>query len=347
MKLKILLASILLIPVICGCKSKKNVDADTSQPIPPPIRAAIVTDAGGIGDQSFNAMAWKGLQRAEREYGIQVKYLESREQADYATNLAKLAQDSYDIVFAVGYLMEDAIKEVAPKFPNVNFAIIDGNAPDLPNAASLKFHDEQGSFLAGALAGLTTKTNKIGFIGGVKIPLIEKFEYGYRAGALTVNPNIEVITAYCGKFNDPAKGKELALAQYSNGIDIIFHAAGGSGLGVIDAAKSKDNKIYVIGIDSDQDHLAEGKVLTSMMKRVDNAVFAACIDELNGRFTSGEQYFGLKDNGLSLSPMKYTKHKVPADTLDKIDKLKQIIIDGKITVPKTKDELSEYKAPEI
>lgn len=348
---KIILAlSLMLVVIVYGCSSKPETDdmaRETGNGGARIIRAAMVTDVGGIGDESFNAMAWQGLQKAGKELGIEIKFLESREQADYVINLSKLAEQKYDLIFAVGYLMEDAVKQVADKYPNVKFAIIDGSVPNKLNVASLKFHEEQGAFLVGALAGMMTKTTKIGFIGGTQIPLIEKFEYGYKAGAVTVRPNVHVLTAYCGRFDDPGKGKELALAQFSQGADIIFHAAGGSGRGVIDAAKTKGEGFYAIGVDSDQDHLAPGRVLTSMMKRVDNAVFATCKSVVDGSFKPGDHYFGLRDNGMGLSPMKYTKDIVPAEVLDKINKLKQMIIDGKIVVPKTADEMRKFKPPII
>lgn len=340
-----------LILALAGCSSNKPTVQTPTETTPSTakssIKVAVVTDVGGIGDMSFNAMAWEGLQRASKEMNLNAKFLESREQADYVINLSKLAEQRYNMIFAVGYLMEDAVKEASKKYPNTRFVIIDGNAPDSSNTASLKFDEEQGSFLAGALAGAMTKTGKIAFIGGIQMPIIQKFECGYRAGALMMRPDIKVMIAYCGKFDDPAKGKELALAQFGQGADIIFHAAGGSGRGVIDAAKTKGAGFYAIGVDADQDYLAPGRVLTSMMKRVDNAVYDMCEAEIKGTFKSGVHLYGLKDDGLTLSPMKYTKKDVPADIIDKINKIRQMIIDGKIVPPKTLDELKAFKAPKL
>lgn len=344
-----LLISLLL--ALAGCSSNQSTEQTPSKTVPSnskaAIRMAVVTDVGGIGDMSFNAMAWEGLQRAGKDLGVDVKFLESREQADYAVNLDKLAEQGYNMVFAVGYLMEDAVKEASKKYPKTRFVIIDGSAPDAANTASLKFDEEQGSFLAGALAGAMTRTGKIGFIGGIQIPLIQKFECGYTAGAMTTRPDVKVITAYCGKFDDPAKGKELALAQFGQGADIIFHAAGGSGRGVIDAAQTKGAGFYAIGVDADQDYLAKGRVLTSMMKRVDNAVYDMCKADFNGSFKPGVHLYGLKDDGLALSPMKYTRKDVPAKVLDQVSKIKQMIIDGKIVPPKTLNELKSFKAPKL
>ena len=325
--------------VVSGC-SKTPPAEETGV-----IKAAVVTDVGGIGDLSFNAMAWEGLQRAGNDLGIKTKFLESKEQADYATNLRRFAEQGYDLVFAVGFLMEDAVAKVAPKYPNTKFGIIDGNAPELGNAAALKFREEEGCFLAGALAGAMSKTGKIGFVGGMEVPLIKRFESGYRAGAVTTRPDIEVLAAYTGKWDDPGKGKELALAQFGRGADIIFHASGSCGLGVIQAAKSKGEGYYAIGVDADQDYIAPGRVLTSMMKRVDNAVYSTCRSVVEGNFEPGDHVFGLKEGGVGLSPMKYTKQDVPDEVLRQIDMLKALIIRGELKPPKTPQELKRFSPP--
>ncbi len=293
---------------------------------------------------SFNAMAWEGLQRAGRDFGIQVKFLESKEQADYAPNLRKFAEQGYDIIFAVGFLMEDALAQVAPKFPKTKFAIIDGNAPKTANAVALKFREEEGCFLAGALAGMVTKSGKIGFVGGMEVPLIKRFECGYKAGAMTTNPGIKVFSAYTGKWDDPARGKELALSQFAKGADIVFHASGSCGLGVIEAAKSKGQGFYAIGVDADQDYIAPGRVLTSMMKRVDNAVYSTCKSVVQGNFKAGDQILGLKEGGVGLSPMKYTKQILPPNAVETIESLRKAIIEGKIKPPKTEKELQEFRS---
>ena len=332
-----------VVALIAGC-SKQATETKSSTG---KIRAAVVTDVGGIGDMSFNANSWAGLQRAGKTLGMDVKFLESKEQADYATNLSKFAQQGYDIVFAVGFLMEDAVKAVAPKYPKTRFAIIDGNAPSLPNTVSLKFRENEGCFLAGALAGAMTKTNAVGFIGGMEVDLIKKFECGYKAGALTTNPKVKVLAAYTGKWDDPGKGNELAMAQFGQGADIIMHASGSCGLGVIKAAESKGKGYYAIGVDADQDHIAKGRVLTSMMKRVDNAVYMTCESVAKGKFQPGERVFGLREGGVGLSPMTYTKQDIPPQALARIDKLRKQIIAGKLIPPGTAKELSSFKAPGI
>ncbi|MCL6520185.1 MAG: BMP family ABC transporter substrate-binding protein [Armatimonadetes bacterium] len=331
---------ILLFFLFCvsGCSKPKQAPSEGK------LKAAVVTDVGGIGDMSFNAMAWEGLQRAGKDFGIEIKFLESKEQADYAPNLRKFAEQGYDIIFAVGFLMEDALAQVAPKFPKTKFAIIDGNAPNTSNAVALKFREEEGCFLAGALAGMVTKTGKIGFVGGMEVPLIKRFECGYKAGAMATHPGIKVFTAYTGRWDDPARGKELALSQFGRGADIVFHASGSCGLGVIEAAKLKGQGFFAIGVDADQDYIAPGRVLTSMMKRVDNAVYSTCKSVVMHTFKPGDRILGLKEGGVGLSPMKYTKQVLPPGTMDMIEELKQAIIEGKIKPPKTEKELKEFES---
>lgn len=328
----------LIIPLVIGGCSRPKTEPQSKK-----LRMAVVTDTGGIGDLSFNAMAWSGLQKAGKDLNVDVKFLESKEQADYARNLSQFAQQGYDLVFAVGFLMEDAVKEIAPKYPKTKFAIIDGNAPDLPNAAALKFKENEGCFLAGALAASMSKTGKIGFIGGMEVDLIKRFESGYKAGAMTINPKIKVLAAYTGKWDDPGKGNELAMAQFGQGADIVFHASGSCGLGVIQAAKTKGPGYYAIGVDADQDYIAPGRVLTSMMKRVDNAVYSTCKSVAENAFQPGDHVFGLKEGGVGLSPMKYTKKDIPPEVLAKIEKLRQQIIKGTVKPPSTVKELEEFK----
>lgn len=310
------------------------------------IKAGLVTDTGGIGDKSFNAAANEGMKRAQADLGADIKVTESKQAADYVGNLTRFAQNGYDVVFAVGFLMQDALKEVAPKFPNVKFAIVDGDAPlNAPNCVSLKFKEEEGSFLAGALAGAVTKTNKIGFVGGMEVPLIKKFEAGYKAGARATNPKINFVEGYAGSWTDPQKGQELAISQMGAGADIIYQAAGQTGLGVITAVKNKGENFYAIGVDRDQDGEAPGRILTSMVKGVDTAVFDTCKSVADGAFQPGAKVFGLKENGVGLSEMKYTKNKIPAAALARVDALKQQIVAGTLHPPTTMDELAAFKAP--
>jgi basic membrane protein A len=315
--------------------------ADSTTPASTPvagkkIKAGLVTDVGGVNDKSFNASAWDGMQKAQKEVGAEIKYTESRVNADYVSNLTQYAQNGYDVVFAVGFLMQDAVKDVAPKYPNIKFAIIDGDAPNLPNCLSIKFREEEGSYLAGALAGLVTKTNVIGFVGGMQMPLIEKFEAGYEAGAKATNPKVSVKVGYAGKFDDPQKGQELALSQMGAKADIIYHAAGKTGIGVIKAVQNKGAGFYAIGVDKDQDGEAPGRVLTSMVKRVDVAVANAIKSAAEGKFQTGTIVLGLKEDGVGLSPMQYTRKDIPPAALKTIEELKAKIIAGSLKPPTSK-----------
>jgi basic membrane protein A and related proteins len=340
---RFLLGSILL----AGCTPKDSTQtpvqsASTSTiAAKKTIKAGLVTDTGGVGDKSFNAQAWSGLQRAEKELGAKVKYTESKQNADYVPNLTKFAQAGYDVVFAVGFLMQDALKEVASKFPKVKFAIIDGDAPNEPNCVSYKFREEEGSFLVGALAASVSKSGVIGFVGGIESDLIKKFELGYQAGAWQINHNIQTRVAYVGSFDDIQKGQELALGQMSLQADIVYHAAGKAGIGVIKAAQSKGAGFYAIGVDKDQDDEAPGRVLTSMIKRVDIAVFEVCQKVASNNFSRDPIELGLKEDGIALSPMKNTKSEIKPEILAKIDDLKKQIIEGKLHPPNTQ---SNYEA---
>lgn len=339
-----LLAYCLLPAAYCltGCNSAPD-PAKTSAPAAPPaagkkVKAGLVTDVGGVNDKSFNASAWDGMQMAQKEIGADVKYTESRVNADYVSNLTQYAQNGYEVVFAVGFLMQDAVKDVAPKYPNVKFAIIDGDAPPLPNCAGIKFREEEGSYLAGALAGLTTKTNVIGFVGGMQMPLIEKFEAGYAAGAKATNPKVQVKVGYAGKFDDPQKGQEIALSQMDAKADILYHAAGKTGIGVIKAVQNRGAGFYAIGVDKDQDGEAKGRVLTSMVKRVDGAVFDVIKSVAEDKFKPGTVVLGLKEGGVGLSPMQYTKDQIPPAALKKVEELKAQIIAGTLKPPTVRQQ---------
>ncbi len=314
---------------------------------------AMVTDVGGIDDKSFNQSAWEGLQKFGEENGLKkgkggYDYLQSQSDADYATNLNKLVRNDFDLIFGIEFLMPDAITEIAEQKPDNKFAIVD-SVVKKPNVASIAFKEHEGSFLVGVVAGLMTKTNKIGFVGGMEIPLIEKFESGFIAGVKAVNPNAKVEVQYAGAFDKADKGKAIASSMYASGIDIIYHAAGATGNGVfseaIDLKKQDPNKeIWVIGVDRDQ--YEEGKVpgtdksvtLTSMVKRVDVAVYDLATKTKNGNFPGGQVVeYGLKEDGVGIAPT--TKNNVPEDVLKKVDEWKQKIINGEVKVPTTRAEL--------
>ncbi len=240
-------------------------------PQPGQLTLGMVTDVGGLGDRSFNDSAYRGLLMSRARLHAYVQVLQSRSAADYQPNLTALANLHFQMIYGVGFLMGLDLDSVAKENPTQRFAIIDAVIDD-PNVVSITFREQDGSFLAGALAAMVSKTHHIAFLGGVDIPLIEKFEAGYIAGAREVDPTIKVDVKYAGSFDDVAAGKELANLLFNDGVDIIYTAAGKVGLGSIDAVKSRTGD-YIIGVDSNQDDLAPGKVLTSMVKKVDVALF--------------------------------------------------------------------------
>ena len=310
------------------------------------VRAAIVTDVGGLGDQSFNDSANAGLERAGRELGTETEVLESGSPTDYDGNLTQLSDNGFSPIFAVGFLMTDSVTSIAPQYPDTNFAIID-SVVKADNVASLTFREGEGGYLAGVVAGLMTQEdteyttadeNVVGFLGGQEgAPPVQKFQAGYEAGVADVCPDCEVVSQYVGAtpdaFNDPARGREISLQQIEGGADVIFHGAGASGAGLFEAAT--DEKIFAIGVDSDQAKLApSAPILTSALKRVDNAVFQTIEQAQNGEFPGGQVVeFGLKEDGLALAPFGRFEDQVPQPVKDRIVEARQGIIDGEITIP--------------
>ncbi|NNK55707.1 MAG: BMP family ABC transporter substrate-binding protein [Desulfofustis sp.] len=305
------------------------------------MKIAMVTDVGGVNDQSFNQSAWEGLKRAEKDFGIKVAYKESKQDADYAPNMETLTDAGYDLIWGIGFLMGDAIKETAEINPDQKYAIIDFSYGDETpqNVACAVFQEEEPSFLVGYIAGKMTKSNKVGFVGGIKFPLIEKFEYGFMAGVKLANPDAEVLRQYAESFTDAAKGKAITNNMYQQGADIVFHASGGVGDGVIEAAKEKGK--WAIGVDKDQNFLAPDNVLTSAMKRVDNAIYDIGKRLIAGEFAGGETVvYNLKNDGVGIAPTS-DKH-VPAKILIEVDDLVAKIKAGEIVVPATKEAFDKF-----
>ncbi len=314
------------------------------------MRIGMVYDVGGRGDLSFNDMAYEGLSRAQKEFSakVETKDLEPTAGGENREELLRLlAGEKYDLIFGIGFLFTDSITRVAKAFPAVKFGIIDGFIDKEPNVASLLFKEHEGSFLVGAAAALKSKAGKVGFVGGMKIPLIEKFEAGFIAGAKYVRPSIEVYSDYAGTtgeaFRDPVKGKELATAQYDRGADIIYHASGGTGIGVFEAAVAK--KRMAIGVDADQSLTAKAdqraQILTSMMKRVDVAVHGTIKALVAGRYKAGVQTFGLKEGGVGYAVNQYNRAGI-ADITPRLEALKKDIVAGKIKVPQDRNELDTF-----
>lgn len=296
-------------------------------------KIGIVLSIGGLGDKSFNDSAYRGLEQAKKELGIEFKYVEPGSTAEDEQYLRQFADAGYDLVIGTGFLMADSLKKVAKEYPELKFAIID-SVVDLPNVASLVFKEHEGSFLVGALAGLMTKSNVVGFVGGMDIPLIRKFQTGYIQGVKYVNPNAKILGVYTSgssnPFNDPVAGKENALSLIGQGADVVYHAAGGTGMGVIEAAKQKG--VYAIGVDSNQDGVAPGTVLTSMIKKVDSAVFKTTKAVNNNNFKSGINVFGVSEDGVGTTEYEFTKDIIGQGNIDKINQIREDIKSGKITV---------------
>ena len=341
----------------CAKKETKTATAiKVTAFTPVSIKVGMITDVAGLGDQSFNDSAYQGLKQAEDQLGVGVQVLQSNAMTDYEPNLANLADLGHKIIFSIGFLTTDAVKEVAPLYPDTYFCLVDGIV-DAPNVVSCTFKEEEGSFLAGALAGMMTKTNKVGFLGGMNVPLIQKFETGYKAGVASVNPKATVLVKYTGDFEDVSKGKDSASIMFSQGADIIYHASGKCGLGAIQAAKNLPPGNYIIGVDANQDALGvvkdkNGKiiktvVLTSMVKNVGVAVFDMIKKFKSGEFKVGHYVYGLKEGGVSLTPMEFTRSKVPLEVIKKLDLIRQKIISGEIQVPDSLEKLSSFKKPKL
>lgn len=296
------------------------------------LRVGMVTDVGGVNDQSFNQSAWEGLQKSKKDLGIKTSYQESKQDADYQSNLETLYDAGNDLIWGIGFKMADAVLKAAKQNPKQKYAIIDYSFGDKtpPNVVGVMFKAEEGAFLAGYIAAKMSKTKTIGFIGGMSVPIIHSFQYGYKAGAKQANNKIVVLEQYSESFTDAAKGKAIANQMISKNADVVFHAAGAVGDGVIEAAKEK-NKMAV-GVDRDQNYLAPKNVITSSMKRVDNAIFQVVSDLKKGTFKGGStQNFGLKDGAVDIAPT--TEKMIPVALLKEVDTLKKKIADGKIKVP--------------
>lgn len=341
----VLLLSLFLVFSAAGCGSGREGQADRPTDDQAAFSAGMVTDTGGLNDESFNQTAWEGMKRLEKELGVNVRYLESKRNADYVPNLSHFAREGRDIIWGLGYKFENAIPQVARQFGNAKFGIVDsnlgGNIP--PNVVAVTFKEHEGSFLMGVIAGLTTKTDKVGFIGGISSPLIKKFEVGYRAGVKAVNPEAEVKVAYAESFEDVAKGRSLAQNMYNSGVDVIYHAAGGVGKGLFNEVKTREKgKYWAIGVDMDQSPLAPDHTLSSMIKRVDVAVYEVTKQLKENKFQGGKEVvLGLKENGVDIA--ETTGRHVPDEVLKRVEDFRQKIISGEIKVPSTDEELNSFQ----
>jgi len=302
------------------------------------ITVTMVTDTAGIGDQNFNDLAKLGGERAAAELGVDFQIQESQTQADYVPNLT-LGAEAGELTVAIGALLSDAVDEVAPQFPDRSFAIIDGIV-EQPNVFSIVFREHEGGFLAGVLSGLFSQTGIMGVIGGIRVPPVERYEVGFRAGVQSVNPSAQVLVSYADSFEDPALGKELSLAQYNNGADIIFPIAGRTGVGSFDAANEKGAGFWVVAADTDQSHLGPGRQLCAAKKGVDIAFFNAAEAEVNGTFAGGAvANLGLIEGGIDIYAIDES---VDQSILDTVEAYKQAIISGSVVPPSNDAELAAF-----
>jgi basic membrane protein A len=300
-------------------------------------KVAYLTDLGGLAGsdemKGFSDLGWDAVLMAEAEgLPIQKTLLEANELADLEPNLIKMAEEGNDLIICGGFLFTDAVNAVAPKYPDVKFAVIDGYAEG-PNVQNIVFASNEGSFLVGALAAGMSETGTIAFIGGMEGPLIEAFEAGYIAGARAIDPEIEVLSGYTGSFSDVAAGKELALAQYNQGADVNYAAAGACVFGAIEAAK--ENGFWAVGVDTDMDALAPGSVLSSMLKKVDLGTLITIRDAVNGTFEAGYKNYTLADGTIDYTKNEWVAESVPAELYEAVDALAAKIKAGEIVVPMT------------
>ena len=304
------------------------------------IHVGIVFDIGGKDDRSFNAAAWQGVQRAAKDLPIVLRDIEPGTPNAIEPAMRAFAERNYDLIIGVGFAQAPIMEQVAKDYPNIHFAIIDG-VSELPNVASLVFKEHEGSYLVGILAAKASRTGTIGFLGGMDIGLIHRFEKGYEEGAKAVNPNIRVIQNYVGvtdgAWNNPGKGKELSLAQIGKGADVIFTAAGNSGLGAFDAVEQQGMQNgrathFVIGVDSNQNMVKPGFVLTSMVKRVDNAVYNIVQEVVNHSFSPGLHVFGLDKDGVGYAMDENNKTLISPEAIQQAEEAKKKIIAGEIKV---------------
>ncbi len=299
------------------------------------IKVGMVTDVGGVNDKSFNQTSWEGLQALEAENSnIEVAYLESKTDADYQSNIETFMDEGYDLIICVGYMLADATREAAEANPDQKFAIIDDSTIDLPNVACLMFSQAEASYLVGIVAGMMTESNTVGYVQGMVSDSMNQFGCGFIAGVKAANPDATVLQYNANSFGDSAAGGTAAKNMITNGADVIFHAAGGTGNGVIETCSSEG--VYAIGVDTDQSSLAPETVITSAMKRVDIASQDISLAVLNGTFTPGVHLYSLENGGVDLAP---TRDLLPEDVIAAVEDAKAKIIAGEVTVPSTPEEL--------
>lgn len=338
-KTRIFLLFILGLILICGCE----YIADVTQPESPSemegpsLRVTMIYPNDCVSTTAYCLGFHIGVREAEEVFGITLTEINGMEDDPVATEMiVRDAAQNSDLVLAAGYQLGEAIANIAPEFPDVKFTMFDV-VLDIPNVASVNYKSNEGSYLVGAIAALKTESNKIGFIGGVDIPLIHGFEAGYVAGIREINPNVEISVDYISEdvsgFIQPVKAKELAIAQYESGVDVIYVAAGGSGQGVLEAAQEQGK--FIIWVDDNGNHLAPGIVLTSMAKELPASAKIIIKEVLEGNFMGGIRYFGVEDGGVYYAVDEHNRSLLSDDIIERVESLKSKIITGEIVVPET------------
>lgn len=335
-KFKLILSLFLAFILIFSCSKEQNKENINQNK---PKKIAMIYSTGGKGDKSFNDSAYKGLMKAVEDFGIEISEYEPKDTYAEAKNqMVEFAQTGeYDLIIGIGYTMVESMEAAAKDFPEQKFVMIDDVIEGKDNVLSLSFLEQEGTFLTGALASMMSKTNKIAFLGGENHPVILRFAAGYNQGAKYINPNIEIVNTFINgsdAYNDPVAAKTLTSALIAKNIDVIMHAAGASGIGMFKAISEVDN-VYGIGVDSDQDDEVKGKVLTSMIKKIDVAVYNVISDVVNDNFKSGIKYLGLKEDALGITDLRNTKELIGKENIEKLQKLIEDIKNGKIDIKDT------------
>ena len=335
MNMKKIVALLLAVVMVLGLAACGGKEASSGSK----LKIGMVTDTGGVNDQSFNQGAWEGLQRlAEEDPTFEVSYLESKTDADYASNIQTFIDEKYDLIISVGFMLAGATREAAEANPDQKFAIIDDDSnQDLANVACLMFAQEQCSYLVGVIAGTMTKTGTVGYVQGMVSESMNLFGIGFISGVKAANPDATVLQYNANAFGDAAVGSAAATDMVTNGADIIYQAAGGTGIGVINACA--DNGIYAIGVDYDQSFIAPETVISSAMKRVDNGVQDICKALKDGKFAGGVRKYSLTDGGVDIAP---TTTLLTPEALAAVEQAKKDILDGKVTVPTTQDACPDF-----
>ena len=329
------LTAIMMSSLLVGCSSKTESNEDV-------YKIGMISDTGGVNDESFNQSTWEGLQQAQEKYGkdkVQVKYVESSQEADYTPNIETFVEEDLDLIIGVGYKMAGAIEEASKNYPDVQFAIIDHSYEKQPeNVTSLIYEDNTAAYLAGLVAAKKTETNKVAFIGGIKSATLDKFEYGFRAGVKAANPNCELTVRYLNSFSDSALAKSVANQMHKDGVDVIYTAAGAAGTGAIEAAK--ENNKMAIGVDVDQSPLAPDNIISSTMKNVNVSIVNLVGEILEDNYQGGQVIVNtLASGGVGLSDT--TKDHVSKDILDYVNEQAGKIKSGEIKVPENEKQYNE------